>query len=170
MCLHICCFKYVYNCLIILGGCSRWGKGVIPKVVPPYSFKGLWVVDGLALCSPTPQHSAALVSVFLFEYFMGGGRFGVRGKFLRWFPLTPQRDFRRSAGWQFAIRSRCRYEYFEGDCSMCFEGLGRFGFRGEFLGWLPPYSPKGLLGPTPEHFAIHSAITFYMVLTDRNLL
>ncbi len=54
-------------------------------------------------------------------------------------PLTPLRDFRSFPGRHFTIQPRCRYKCCEGYFFRCFEGLGRFGVRGEFLRF-PPYS------------------------------
>ncbi len=41
MCIRVFCYMLDYV-FMMLGGCSRCGEGVIPKVVPPYSVKGLW--------------------------------------------------------------------------------------------------------------------------------
>ncbi len=65
--------------LIILGGCPRWGKGGIPKVVPPLLPKGTLEVPRRRFSIQPGEHSTALVSVFLCVFFWVGTIWGKGG-------------------------------------------------------------------------------------------
>ncbi len=86
--------------------------------------------------------------MLLGRFFEGLGRFGVRGEFLRWFPPCSSKGLLGAELERFAIHPGISSDlvFIDGNMFLgqLFEGLGRFGVRGEFLMWLPLDSLKGL--------------------------